>query len=230
MSGRAAEGVAEFERVIAADVEARRKAQAHYYRAIAELRRGDPERAMTDLRRALELDPGLAEAALTLAGQLIRGGRHAEAVAELDRLLIGDPANVEARLARMTAQVFAGDIAGARRGLEEALTVLPERPEIRFNLARLLACGPDPAERDGARALELAEALHSAEPNLPHAETLAMALAEAGRFEAAAALQQRLVDGARAAANQGLVAHLSRGLERYRRGESCDPVAQGFGR
>ncbi len=130
----------------------------------------------------------------------------------------------------MTAQVFAGDIGGARRGLEEALTVLPERPEIRFNLARLLACGPDPGERDGARALELAEALHTAQPNLPHAETLAMALAEAGRFDDAEALQERLLEGARAAGNQGLIDHLSRGLERYRRGERCDPTALGFGR
>ena len=220
-SGRETDGVAQFDRVIAAGVEAGLEARARYYRAIAELRGGDEAGGLASLRRAVELDPSLAEAGQALAGVLIRRGRHGEAVAVLDRLLERQPANANARLARMTAQVFSGDIAGALRGLEEALTVLPESPEIRFNLARLLACGPDPGARDGARALRLAEELQREAPNLQHAETLAMALAEAGRFDDAVGLQSRLVDQARQIGNPALTAQLEGNLDRYRRRESC---------
>ena len=121
----------------------------------------------------------------------------------------------------MTARVFSGDIAGALSGLEEALTVLPESPEIRFNLARLLACGPDPARRDGARALGLAEELFREEANLQHAETLAMALAEAGRFADAVGLQGQVLDAARNMGNAALAGQVESNLDRYRRGEAC---------
>ena len=229
-TGRAAEGIAEFDRVIAADVEEDRKARAHYYRAIAELRGGDEDGGMARLRQALALDPTLSDAAQTLGGLLIRRGRFAEAVAELDRFLEVQPANAQIRLAQMSALVLSGDIDGARRRLEEALVVLPESPEIKFNLARLLACGPDRAARDGARALILARELSAAAPNLLHVETLAMALAEAGRTGEAAERQQQLVDRAREAGNQALADRLGANLERYRRGETCDPAALGMGR
>ena len=229
-TGRAAAGVAEFDRVIAADVEDDYEARAHYYRAIAELRGGDEDGGAARLRQALELDPTLAEASQTLAGLLIRRGRFAEAVAELDRLLEVQPANAQARLAQMSALVLAGDFGGALRRLEEDLTVLPESPEIKFNLARLLACGPDRAARDGTRAVLLARELTAAAPNLLHLETLAMALAEAGRTDEAAERQQQLVDRARGAGNQALAGRLAANLELYRRGETCDPAALGMGR
>jgi len=229
-SGRVEEGVAEFDRVVAADVEAESRAQAHYYRAIADLRGGAEDAAMDRLRRALELDPTLAEASQTLGSLLIRRGQPAEAVAEFDRLLEHQPANANAHLAKMTALVFAGDIAGARRCLEQALVALPESPEIRFNLARLLGCGPDRDERDGDRAVVLAEELHRSTPNLQHAETLAMALAEAGRFDEAVDWQQRITDQAGQLGNQALAGRLQHNLDLYRRGESCDPRALGFGR
>jgi Flp pilus assembly protein TadD len=161
---------------------------------------------------------------------LIRRGRFAEAVAELDRLIEVQPANTQARLEQMSALVLAGDFDGALRRLEEALTVLPESPEIKFNLSRLLACGPDRAARDGIRAVLLARELTAAAPNLLHLETLAMALAEAGRFDEAAETQQQLVDRARGAGNQALADRLAVSLELYRRGETCDPAALGLGR
>jgi tetratricopeptide (TPR) repeat protein len=224
-AGRVDEGVAEFDSVAAADVELERRAQAHYYRAIADLRGGAEDAGMDHLRQALDLDPTLTEASQMLGSLLIRRGRFAEAVAELDRLLEHQPANANARLAQMTALVFAGDIAAARRRLEDALAVLPESPEIKFNLARLLACGPDKDERDGGRAVALAEELQRSTPNLQNAETLAMALAEAERFDEAVGLQQRITEQAAGLGNQALVGRLQHNLDRYRRGESCDPGA-----
>lgn len=226
-SGRVAEGVAEFDRVIAADVEPAQRAQAHYYGAIADLRGGAEDEGMDRLRQALRLDPGHGEAGQALGSLLIRRRRFAEAVAVYDGLIEHQPTNANARLAQMTALVFAGDIAGARRRLEEAVTVLPESPEIKFNLVRLLACGPDLAERDGARAVLLAEELQRSAPNLQHTETLAMALAEAGRFDEAVGWQQRITDQARQLGNQALVDQLQGNLDRYRRGERCSLGAPG---
>ena len=54
----------------------------------------------------------------------------------------------------------------------------------------------DRSVRDGARAVELATQAVTARSSLENAETLAMAIAEAGRFENAVELQSRLVEEA----------------------------------
>ena len=60
--------------------------------------------------------------------------------------------------------------------------------------ARLLATCPDPALRDGARAVTIAEKLVERELSVDHVETLAMALAEAGRFDDAIVWQRRAIE------------------------------------
>ncbi len=47
--------------------------------------------------------------------------------------------------------------------------------------------------RDGARAYELARQAFQAQQTIEHAETLAMALAELGRYQEAAELQRQVV-------------------------------------
>ena len=87
----------------------------------------------------------------------------------------------------------------------------------------MLAACPDDSVRDGPRALALAEELMSAEPTLSNAETLAMALAEVGRFAEAAEWQRRLLDEAarlghddeRQRLHQGLALYESRRPFRY---------------
>jgi cytochrome c-type biogenesis protein CcmH/NrfG len=106
----------------------------------------------------------------------------------------------------------------ARSRLEGSTRVLPASARLRHLLARLLAACPDRALRDGERAVLLAEELWRADPTPARAETLAMALAETGSYERAAALQSELL---RDSAPDSTVTRLAADLELYRRGERC---------
>ena len=81
----------------------------------------------------------------------------------------------------------------------------------------MLVTAPDPALRDGARALQLADGVFRALDSLEHGETVAMALAESGRFDDAARFQERLLARVRQAGEMELAARLEANLSRYRR-------------
>ena len=93
-----------------------------------------------------------------------------------------------------------GRYAEARRTLDETSARFPGDVATRHLLARLLAVSPDDAVRDGARAVELAQSVVDEQPALDHLETLAMAMAEAGRFDDAVTWQQRALEAERQAA------------------------------
>jgi len=99
--------------------------------------------------------------------------------------------------------------------LRTGLQSHPQDGRLALQLARLLAAAPDSAIRDGATALRLAEQLFSREQSLAHGETLAMALAEVGRFQQAAELQQSLIDAVRAQGRDELMPALQAALEDY---------------
>ena len=63
-------------------------------------------------------------------------------------------------------------------------------------LAWLRATSPNPGDRDGARAVLLAEAVHAAgeQGNPLHMDVLAAAYAEAGRFDDARATIDRAIE------------------------------------
>ena len=166
------------------------------------LRRLDRDaEAEAALREALAIDPTYANAHAALAGLLLESGRRdagLEHVAEAARhggaeavggLVFG--AMSEARYAdaiafvRLVRRHHPGDAAAA--GM----------------LAWLAATAPDPALRDGAQAVALAEEALAAtpEPDADLVDTVAAAYAEAGRFADAVATARRAEDLARAAGN-----------------------------
>ncbi len=220
--GDIATGMERLEAVIASDTEPENKAQAHLYKATVELRRGAADAALAQLRRAVEADADLAQAHLQL-GQVLLGQRaFAEAVPALRRGLELAPDNAEARLGLMSALVLAGELREALDLLEEGVRRHPRNPLLAYNLARLLACSPRRDDRNGQRALELAQGLFQARSTLEHGETLAMALAEAGQLEDAAGLQTQLLAEAQRLGREALAAQLEKNLERYRRQETCE--------
>lgn len=148
---------------------------------------------------------------------LVSAGRYREAAAAYRTAVERDPMAAESWVAEARALVRAGDWAEARRRLEEGLARLPQSAGLAHVLARLLVSAPDPALRDGRRALELADGVFRARDSLEHGETVAMALAESGRFDDAVALQKRLIESARQAGQSELVRRLEPNLERYRR-------------
>ena len=87
--------------------------------------------------------------------------------------------------------VLGGSYQRAREALEASTDRFPDQAALRDLLARLLATCPEGAVRDGRRAVTLAEQVVEIAPTVDHTETLAMALAEAGRWDEAVAAQRR---------------------------------------
>ncbi|HUP25095.1 MAG TPA: tetratricopeptide repeat protein [Thermoanaerobaculia bacterium] len=183
------------------------------------LERGELRAAEARYRAALELDPGLAEAHRNLGTLLGRSDRFAEAAAELARALEREPENHETRFGEAMALVLAGDYAAAAQRLEHALQLHPSGAGYAHLLARVLVAAPDDAVRDGAVGLDLARRLFEALPTPEHAETLAMALAEVGRFDEALQWQTRVVQELEKAGRADLLEGARARLESYRRGQ-----------
>jgi tetratricopeptide (TPR) repeat protein len=156
-------------------------------------RLGRREEAETSYRRATGAAADRPEPWEQLASALGRWGRYDEAAEAFAGALAVEPGRVEARVGGALSLLLAGEEAAARASLEEGIARRPDSVALRHLLARVLATSSDTATRDGARALELARWVLERSRTLDHAETLAMALAEVGRFEEAVALQEEVV-------------------------------------
>jgi tetratricopeptide (TPR) repeat protein len=121
-------------------------------------------------------------------------GRLPEKAAEhLKHAVILHPDSEEAWYSLASFLLARRDFAEARERIEEACLRLPLEGRLTELLARLLAACPDLSLRDGARALDLAQRVYAAAPTVYHGETLALALAETGRCEEAAAVLKESV-------------------------------------
>lgn len=193
--------------------------------ALALERAGDAAGALRELAALAESPAGrgtplAGRVHAALGAALGRAGRLPEAAAAYGTAARLDPADPGLRFGQAMALVLAGSHREARAALEAALPEVGDDLPLVHLLARLLATAPDPAVRDGARALELAGRVMEAAPSRDHAETLAMALAEAGEFQRAAEWQRRVL---RRAQDQGAPAPaldaIRARLARYERGE-----------
>jgi tetratricopeptide (TPR) repeat protein len=188
--------------------------------------RGRREEALQGYLAAAERLPEDVEVHATLAAALGRSGELARAAEEYAVASRLDPLDPEHRFGRGMALILDGRHAEARRWLEESLAALAEEDDdasrpLAHLLARLLATAPEPAARDGARALALARQVFQAVPSPEHAETLAMALAETGDFAGAAEWQRRVLARAEAGgAPPGVLDTVRARLARYERGEA----------
>ena len=101
-------------------------------------REGDPAAAERAYRRALQLDPGFAPAALNLAGLLNRQGRNDEAAAALRRSIERTPEEGELHysLGLLLAETERYEHAAA--SLERAAGLLPARARVRYNQGLVL--------------------------------------------------------------------------------------------
>jgi tetratricopeptide (TPR) repeat protein len=180
----------------------------------------DMDGAIASFLRAAELDPDMAEAHQNLAILYGRRGDFKAAVRHQERAVDLVPESVEARLTLATARILGDQLQAARQGLEETLARYPSDPRVADTLARLLATAPDDAVRDGTRAVDVASKLVDRVPSAQHVETLAMALAELGRFEEAVRVQEQAVAAIESSGDAGRDRDAARRrLEQYRRGE-----------
>lgn len=205
----------------AAALDPRGNEGAKVYQALGVYRQaaGDPAAAESAFRRAVELDPKSADAHLGLANHLRTTGRCGDAVGAYDRALALAPSRRLAHVQRALCLVRAGRAAEARAGLEQAAAAFRDDVDIADALARVLAAAPDDAVRDGQKALALATATVERRRSIDTLETLAMAHAEVGDFDAAMTAQREAIDLAVAQKREAWIAVLRAELARYEAGQ-----------
>ena len=178
--------------------------------------RGRDADAIDRFSKAVASDPTMVNARASLADALRRSGKLDAAINEYSEIIKIDPAASDARFGRAMALVRLRRFAEARSVLEDAVRVHPEQPGLAHALARLLASAPDDAVRDGPRALSMMQALEkNVAPSVALIETMAMALAENGRFAEAVARQRQAIATATQARRADVATRLSENLRRY---------------
>jgi tetratricopeptide (TPR) repeat protein len=148
---------------------------------------------MAAFRRAVAAAPNFLEPRLQLAHLLRRTGSPGAALPEYAHVLEVDPRVADARFGRAMASVALKRYADARAELEEGRRLHPERVGFALALIRLMAAAPDERVRDGAKGVSIADSIPPPERRIEWAIVRAMALAEAGRFDEAIALQRAAI-------------------------------------
>jgi tetratricopeptide (TPR) repeat protein len=182
--------------------------------------RGETSAAERKYLEALDHDPQLADAYGRLVVIYRQQSRMEDAVAILERAFAQgvDADGMHYKLGQCLLGV--GRVADAIEQFGAELELDPDHLQSLNNLARILATHPDPALRDGERAVELAQrAVAGRGAENPYSQgAMATALAETGRFdEALIAVEQALVL-ARAAQREALVGQLESERQSYQSG------------
>ena len=193
--------------------------RVHFAFGYLRAQQGAQAEAAQHYRAAVAADPDHSEAWFNLGGALDALDRHGEAAAAYAEVVRRRADWPVARLREAQALVLAERYGDARTRLDAAAAALPADGYVAHARARVLAAAPEAAVRDGREALATARALFDARPGFEHAETVAMALAELGRFDEAIAWQEQAVGLAGQGGRDAEVKRLQRGLALYRRGE-----------
>jgi tetratricopeptide (TPR) repeat protein len=218
-AGQYQQAAAAFEKAIAA---APSSAAARVNLGLTQLQLGNTAQAIATLQQAFDLAPEDANASRELVRVLLRAGRAEDAVRVLGKSHSVNADDEETLVSLSILLAQQNRFREAVALLAEGNQRFPERTATATTLARLLASSPDRSVRDGKRALDLANAVHAAEPTPVHSETIALALAELGRCDEAVAQMNRAIAEAAQASDAAEVARLKGELPKYA-GAACRP-------
>ena len=217
--GDAEGAMAEFERVMR---ESPDFPAVHYSVGVLLQGAGRHREAIERFETALRYQPTDGEVRLRLAVSLRRAGDPEAALDQYRTVLRMDPDVADARFGGAMALVQLRRYREARDRLDAGIEAFPGASIFPHALARLLAAAPDAEVRDGRRALRLVEQIASrGERTIDLGETMAMALAEVGRYGEAAAVQRDLVAAAEAEGMRDAVPRLAANLRLYEQGRPC---------
>ena len=194
-------------------------AHAHRFLAVSLWSAGDREGGAKHMNEALRISPDWGEARLVWVTALLQLGHLDEADRELPRAARdgADPALVLAATGVLAER--RGDAAAAATAYEQSLLHDPDAWEVLNNLAWIRAANPDPALRDPARAVELAQRAVRAKPDHAFVQgTLAAAYASAGRTADALSAQARALEILGVQGDPTSAAAFAARLEAYRAG------------
>ena len=195
--------------------------KANYGAGIVLEATGHDQEAIAAFSKAVDTDPSSVEARMSLADALRRNGRERESLPQYAEVITRSPAVSQAAFGYAMALVRLGKYREARDRLDAATKTYADQPGFAHALARVLAAAPDGAVRDGARALNITQALLQSQRTLELAQTMAMALAETGRFEEAAQWQRDAMAAAAESNRRDLSERLSENLSRYEQRLPC---------
>ncbi len=175
------------------------------------------EEAFREYQEALRLNPGAAVAHINFATLLSEMGRFEEAMTEYTKAAQLEPDDPRSYYLMGKACLRHGQSAEALKHFREALQRDPGDFQTLTWLARVLAADENPAVRNGAEAVSLAErAANLTSGEQPFVlDTLAMAYAEAGRFKDAQTTIQRALQVAAMASAEKTVPEMQQRLQLY---------------
>jgi tetratricopeptide (TPR) repeat protein len=194
--------------------------KAHYGLGVILEAEGRDREAIERFAEAVTHDPMFVEARLQLGDALRRNGRLEESLAQYAAVLATNPAVSQARFGYAMALVRLRRYQDARTWLADASRTHADQPGFAHALARLLAAAPDDRVRDGRQALALTEALLKQQKTAGLAETMAMVLAELGRFDEAVRWQRDALASAKQSQREAM-AGLEENLKLYAAGKPC---------
>jgi tetratricopeptide (TPR) repeat protein len=196
-------------------------AKAHYGIGIVSEAAGRDNEALAAFGAAVTNDRDYAEARLSFGDALRRNGRDTDALTQYDAVIKSTPSASPAYFGSAMSLVHAKRWTEARATLSRAMETFPDQAGFAHALARVLAAAPDDSVRDGQRALRLVEMLVKNQRTLELMQTMAMALAEVGRFDDAVAWQRQAIAAA-AQSNRGdLSSKLAGNLSLYEKRLPC---------
>ncbi|MGO9245281.1 MAG: tetratricopeptide repeat protein [Verrucomicrobiia bacterium] len=202
-------------------------AEAHSNLGNALVRVGRLPEAIVQYEQALRIKPDSAEVHYNLGIALVRLGKVTEAIAQYQQALEINPTNASAHSKLGAALIATGNAHDALSQLAQALRIKPDLAEAQNKLAWVLATLPPTEGGDPVRAVALAQRACELSGNRAPGDldTLAVAYAAAGRFDAAVATAQKAIDLACSAGQTELVEEIQARLQLYRSGRAYSPSA-----
>jgi tetratricopeptide (TPR) repeat protein len=189
------------------------------------LRANRLEEAAEAYQEALAREPNHTVTLQSLASTLVRLKRSEEALGVFSKLLTLDPDNHFARTSKGRIlqnlgfqSILERQYAQGLNYLKEGVATSPENQEIRDCLARALGTCPEDSLREGTIALRLAEqnCAETGRKNPVFLDTLAIAQANAGRYQEAARISLEALDLCRTLNKPRLAQSIRMRIELYR--------------
>ena len=217
-AGMMDEAIAEYQQSLRLN---RESAPTQYNLGFALAARGRRGEAMAAFEEALRIDPAYAQAHNNLGALLQIGGQQEAALEHFRRAAALRPDNVESHTNLGQLLSIRGRAAEAAAQFAEALALRGDNIQALAGLAWIRATASDPALRDAAEAIRLAERADEGgrHQDVTTLDALSAAYAAAGRFEEAVRVARSGLNLATIAGQVAVAAQFRQRLELYQKGQ-----------
>ncbi|MBN1669547.1 MAG: tetratricopeptide repeat protein [Kiritimatiellae bacterium] len=205
-----------------------RMAEAHYNLGLALGTMKRTADALAHFSEALAAEPERPDVHFNIGVALMGLGETANALYHFSETVRIDPGFFQAHINLGRAFEQQRNAEAALQHYSEALRLRPALLQVANRMAWIYATHPDPAVRNGAEAVRLAEPVAEkiGDRQFQALDTLAAAYAAAGRLEDAVRTARRALDAARHVGDAGAATRIESRLRVYETGKSLDESGQ----